>query len=130
MFTILFKRHILHLLFQILFRKKSSSTIPIALFNFGTQLVNVKYYILHITYYIGYSGTNPSSIGTSCYRAADCCAFVLDVTNENSFNELNGIKDYFWTYCEEPQLPLFLIANKIDREDRKVTVKNVKSSFF
>jgi len=68
-----------------------------------------------------YTATNTSAIGTSCYRSADCCLFVFDVANENSFNQLNLIKDYFWTHCEEPQLPLFLIGNKIDRTDRKVT---------
>ena len=59
------------------------------------------------------------------YRRADCCLLVYDITNEESFKEIENfyIKE-IKEFCIK-NIPIILLGNKTDLEDeRKITHKD------
>ena len=86
-----------------------------------------------------------SCIGHAFYRGADCCALVYDMTNHQSFDDLEKWRDEFFLRGNPPDpesFPFILIgsivfelqylnndkANKSDREaERKVTVEEAQA---
>lgn len=66
----------------------------------------------------------------SFYRRSDCCILVFDITNEQSFLNLNEWRDDFMLK-REPEYPDFfpfaVIGNKLDKNDqRKISEKRAK----
>ncbi len=64
------------------------------------------------------------SLGYAFYRGADCCCLCYDITNRNSFENLNKWKQGFIENAgpdDVSSFPFILIGNKVDREnERKV----------
>ena len=59
------------------------------------------------------------SLSANYYRKADCCLLVYDITDEYSFNE---IKEYFNDRIKElckKNIPIILLGNKTDLEDKE-----------
>ena len=59
------------------------------------------------------------------YRRADCCLLVYDITNEDSFKEIENF------YIKEIQelciknIPIVLLGNKTDLEDQRVITHKI-----
>ena len=69
------------------------------------------------------------SLGTSFYRGSDGVIFVFDVTRPETFEALSQWKQAFVIQAEiegQKDFPMLVLANKIDREDRKVNAKEAK----
>jgi GTPase SAR1 family protein len=63
------------------------------------------------------------------YRGADYCVLVFDVSNQESFENLNKCKDEFVDQAgpRDPQnFPFFCIGNKIDVEENKRMVSLIQ----
>jgi len=64
------------------------------------------------------------SLGVAFYRGADACLLVYDITNEQSFDQLNSWRNGFLNQAnpkDPDNFPFVIIGNKIDREsERKV----------
>merc|ERR1712137_211841 len=68
------------------------------------------------------------SLGTAFYRRADCCALVYDVTDAETFENLNNWKSEFLT--EEPdKFPFVVIGNKIDKEGQRAVTTDLANSW-
>ena len=71
------------------------------------------------------------SLGFSFYRGADACALVFDITNRESFSNLQKWRESCQEHSQakDPeQFPFLLIGNKLDRErDRRVTTEEAKA---
>jgi len=65
------------------------------------------------------------SIGTAFYRGSDCCILVYDITNPESFENLDNWKDAFLASAapRHPETyPFVVLGNKVDMEsERKIT---------
>ncbi|KAI7688840.1 hypothetical protein SSS_01409 [Sarcoptes scabiei] len=69
------------------------------------------------------------SLGVAFYRGADCCVLVYDVTSPGSFKSLDSWRDEFLIQASprDPEnFPFVVIANKIDLENRAVSVKRAQ----
>jgi small GTP-binding protein len=54
----------------------------------------------------------------NCYKRVDGIILIYDVTNRNSFEKLDHrFNDII--YCYSKYIPIFLVGNKIDEEDRR-----------
>mmetsp|Transcript_18311 Transcript_18311/g.25658 ORF Transcript_18311/g.25658 Transcript_18311/m.25658 type:complete len:218 (+) Transcript_18311:36-689(+) len=66
------------------------------------------------------------SLGVAFYRGADCCALVIDVTDEKSFANLATWKEEFLHKAaveDTTNFPFILLGNKIDKENGRVISK-------
>ena len=65
------------------------------------------------------------SLGYQFYRGADCCALVYDITNKDSFNQLDSWKARFIENAgitNFDDFPFVVLGNKSDKQDlRQVT---------
>ena len=52
------------------------------------------------------------------YKSADGIILIYDITNRNSFEKLDHRFNEI-IYCYSKYIPIFLVGNKIDREDRR-----------
>ena len=52
------------------------------------------------------------------YKIADGIILIYDITDRNSFEGLDGCFNDI-IYCYSKDIPIFLVGNKIDREDRR-----------
>ena len=52
------------------------------------------------------------------YKSADGIILIYDITNRNSFEELDHCFNEI-IYCYSKYIPIFLVGNKIDLEDRR-----------
>ena len=62
-------------------------------------------------------------MGYSFYRGADCCALVYDLTNANSFENIDKWKNGFIEHAaphDPATFPFILIGNKSDLEDNRI----------
>ena len=58
-------------------------------------------------------------INESCYKKADCCLLVYDITNRKSFIECqNYYRDTIKEKCKK-NIKIILIGNKTDLEDKR-----------
>ena len=60
------------------------------------------------------------SLGTQFYRGAEACMLVFDITNKQSFDNVEMWKDEFFNKAmpKDPEnIPTFVLGNKIDLED-------------
>ena len=64
------------------------------------------------------------SIGHAFYRGADCCIICFDITNHNSFENIQKWKSGFIEHAVPGQphkFPFVIVGNKLDKEsDREV----------
>ena len=66
--------------------------------------------------------------GVAFYRGMDCCVLVYDVTNANSFKNLDSWRDEFLIRAspQDPEnFPFVVIGNKIDLENRQVSFSHI-----
>jgi len=81
------------------------------------------------------------SLGNSFYRGADACIMVYDITDKETFDEIESWKNKFMQQANVDnarKYPFLLLGNKSDRDgDRKVThhegeqyAKNYNMEFF
>lgn len=70
------------------------------------------------------------TLGPSFYRNSECCVLVFDLTDVQSFENIDSWKEEFLTNLnpKEPEsFPFVLLGNKCDREsERKVDDKKIK----
>jgi len=69
------------------------------------------------------------SLGVAFYRGADCCVLVYDVTTPSTFKTLDSWRDEFLIQASprDPEnFPFVVIGNKIDLENRVVSVKRAQ----
>ncbi|KAF7240099.1 Ras-related protein Rab-7a [Varanus komodoensis] len=69
------------------------------------------------------------ALGTALYRGSDCCLLVFDVTSINSFQALEKWHKQLLLQIEpeeEPTFPIGIIGNKIDLENREVTLEEAE----
>lgn len=62
------------------------------------------------------------SLEERCFKGAECCVLMYDVTNVDSFNSLDSHIDRFLKQASPKDLetfPFVLIGNKIDLEDKR-----------
>lgn len=62
-------------------------------------------------------------MGVAFYRGADCCVLTFDVTNEESFKNIQRWKDEFLLQSgpKDPEnFPFVVIGNKVDLDTRIV----------
>lgn len=67
------------------------------------------------------------------YRGADCCVLVFDVTMPNTFRSLDSWRDEFLIQASprDPEnFPFVVIGNKIDLENRAVSIGDCLESRF
>lgn len=60
------------------------------------------------------------SLGTAFYRGADCCLIVYDITNQNSFENVESWKQSFMQkgmIVNGDSFPFMIVGNKLDLED-------------
>ena len=71
------------------------------------------------------------SIGSAFYRGADACVIVYDITNQKSFDVIEGWKHEFIMQGgikDADKFPFVIIGNKSDREsERKVEKARVEA---
>ena len=71
------------------------------------------------------------SIGSAFYRGADACVIVYDITQQKSFDSIEGWKHEFIMQGgikDADKFPFVIIGNKSDREsDRKVEKARVEA---
>ena len=63
-------------------------------------------------------------LGIAYYRGADACAFVFDMTDKNSFKDLDKWNEAFLAQIPEEKaknFPTVVLGNKADKKDRIVT---------
>jgi GTPase SAR1 family protein len=62
------------------------------------------------------------SLGNAFYRGADAVILVYDVTNKRSFDNLQNWMQEFLVQgvFDSPTFPFIVVANKVDREDKRV----------
>jgi Ras-related protein Rab-7A len=68
-------------------------------------------------------------LGVAFYRGADCCVLVYDVTTPSTFKTLDSWTDEFLIQASprDPEsFPFVVIGNKIDLENRVVSVKRAQ----
>jgi Ras-related protein Rab-7A len=68
------------------------------------------------------------SLGVAFYRGADCCVLVYDVTDPNTFENVDNWREEFLQQAaprNADSFPFVLIGNKVDREDRAVSAKRM-----
>lgn len=65
------------------------------------------------------------SLGHAFYRGADCCVLVFDLTNAQSFSNVEIWRDEFLLQANASpeRFPFVLLGNKADVPDRVVTYK-------
>mmetsp|Transcript_9988 Transcript_9988/g.15033 ORF Transcript_9988/g.15033 Transcript_9988/m.15033 type:complete len:214 (-) Transcript_9988:27-668(-) len=65
------------------------------------------------------------SLGVAFYRGSDACVLVYDITDSNSFQQLEVWREEFLNQSNPPNrniFPFICIGNKVDKEsDRKVS---------
>jgi len=65
------------------------------------------------------------SLGVAFYRGADACVLCYDITNPNSFENLDSWRDEFLVQASPANpdsFPFIVLGNKVDREsERRVT---------
>ncbi|XP_006628677.3 ras-related protein Rab-7b-like isoform X2 [Lepisosteus oculatus] len=63
------------------------------------------------------------AVVSSFYKGADGCVLVFDVTDRDSFLELEGWRQDILekSHPPDPSLPFVVLGNKIDMEERQVT---------
>ncbi|KAA8916667.1 hypothetical protein TRICI_001193 [Trichomonascus ciferrii] len=61
-----------------------------------------------------------NSLAFSFYRGADVAVFVYDMTNAESFQNLNKWVRSFYEHCMVREPILFLVGNKSDKRDYRV----------
>jgi len=69
------------------------------------------------------------SLGVAFYRGADCCVLCYDVTTPSTFKTLDSWRDEFLIQASprDPEnFPFVVIGNKIDLENRVVSVKRAQ----
>ena len=62
------------------------------------------------------------SLGYQFYRGSDCCALVYDITNQESFNNLDSWKDRFQENSGKSDFsnfPFVCIGNKSDKAETR-----------
>lgn len=67
------------------------------------------------------------------YRGADCCVLVYDVTSPNTFKTLDSWRDEFLIQASprDPEnFPFVVLGNKIDLENRQVSVQTPDCVWF
>lgn len=71
-----------------------------------------------------------SSLGCAFYRGSDACIIVFDVTNRESFERLDTLRDEFIvSHGDTDGLPFVLMANQIDRSDERVVSEEEAKSY-
>jgi Ras-related protein Rab-7A len=63
------------------------------------------------------------------YRNANCCVLCFDLTDPTSFDSVDTWRTEFLTQLnpkDPDNFPFVLIANKCDKEDRKVSETKIK----
>jgi len=66
------------------------------------------------------------SLGTAFYRGADCCILVYSLTDQKTFENLDGWANEFLTHASPQQphdFPFVCIGNKLDLETKRVVEK-------
>lgn len=64
------------------------------------------------------------SVGASFYRGADSCVLVFDVTEPNTFKNLDSLRDEFLIHANltNPEnFPFVVLGNKVDLENHAVS---------
>lgn len=56
------------------------------------------------------------SLCTSFYRGSDCCMMVFDVSNVDSYDNLEAWRNSFLNTVGDKEVPIFLVGNKSDKE--------------
>jgi len=67
------------------------------------------------------------SLGTAFYRGADCCILVFSITDQKTFENLDGWANEFLQHAspQQPQdFPFVCIGNKVDLEDKRAVEKS------
>lgn len=71
------------------------------------------------------------SLGGVFYKGSDCCVLVFDLTDRNSFKNIDKWKRLFFEHCnvkDEEHFPIVLIGNKVDMvQGREVTENEAKA---
>lgn len=70
------------------------------------------------------------SLSVLYYRGSDACIFVFDLSNRESFENLNEwVKLFFYHISEEEHntFPIILLANKVDQIDQKVRDEEIEN---
>eukprot|EP01083_Nonionella_stella_P079750 218942_1 len=70
------------------------------------------------------------SLGNAFYRGADACILVYDITDENSFKQIDDWKTKFISQAgidDPPNYPFLLLANKIDLQNRAISQQQGQS---
>ncbi|KAI6657449.1 Ras-related protein Rab-7a [Oopsacas minuta] len=70
------------------------------------------------------------SLGVAFYRGADCCVLVYDVTQPNSFKNLESWRDDFLIQASPrypEKLPFVVLGNKVDLDTRGVPIRRAQA---
>lgn len=71
------------------------------------------------------------SLGTAFYRGADCCLLVYDITNSQSFENLDNWRQSFLKkgmVLDPESFPFMVVGNKLDlaEDNRQVSTSNAE----
>eukprot|EP01084_Bolivina_argentea_P090895 163702_1 len=95
--------------------------------DFLTKEINVEDKVVTLQMWDTAGQERFQSLGNSFYRGADACVMVYDITDENSFKEIDSWRSKFIRQAniEHPRkYPFLLLGNKTDLDERRKVSRN------